>query len=41
MLPSNLYFFTKLTKFDNVKGTNPTYNNLDESCEILVGFCYF
>ena len=39
MLPSNLYFFTKLTKFDNVKGTNPTYNNI-ESVKFFEGFCY-
>ena len=31
MLPSDLYFSTKLTKFDAVKGTNGTYNHPEES----------
>ena len=31
MLPSNLYFSTKLTKFDAVKGTNRTNNCPEES----------
>ena len=31
MLPSDLYFSTKLTKFDAVKGTNRTYNFPEES----------
>ena len=31
MLPSNLYFSTKSTKFVAVKGTNQTYSCLEES----------
>ena len=31
MLPSDLYFSTKLTKFDAVKGTNRTNNHPEES----------
>ena len=31
MLPSDLYFSTKLTKFDAVKGTNRTNNFTEDS----------